>query len=179
MTIENNGDKIILRLDKKDIEMYGIDFYDFEIQSEKIINLLDEWLSIAEIDYDKLNKNQEIIVKTMFKKDEYVIEIYLGTNSNKQSYKLLQIKKKKIKFRPKIFIFSKEKDIYKLIKLIPKLNYQIYNLCGSYCLFIFVSYIPRSLRLVLAEYSKFFKSNDYIVAKIQEEGKLVTRNFLA
>lgn len=179
MIIENNGDKIILRLDKKDIEMYAIDFYDFEIQSEKIINLLDEWLSIAEIDYDKLNKNQEIIVKTMLKKDEYIIEIYLGINNNKQRYKILQIKKKKIKFRYKIFILSKENDIHQLIKLIPKLNYQIYKFYGSYCMFIFISYIPRKLRLILTEYSEIFKSNDYIAAKIKEEGKLVTRNFLA
>ena len=75
MIIENENNKITVRLSKKDLEVYDIDFFNINFKSKKAKELLEEWLFIAGVNFDIYDNN--FMVNTSSVKDEYVIEIIL------------------------------------------------------------------------------------------------------
>lgn len=175
MIIENENNKITVRLSKKDLEVYDIDFFNINFKSKKAKELLEEWLFIAGVNFDIYDNN--FMVNTSSVKDEYIIEIILFY---KQKLKRYRIKSKRRKIKTNnpehIFLIEREKDMEKLIEQIdniyPKLKYKIYLMGDKQYIIICLNYIFLNLKKLLSEYAVSLGHNKITCALIKEYGKV-------
>lgn len=174
MIIENENNKITVRLSKKDLEVYDIDFFNINFKSKKAKELLEEWLFIAGVNFDIYNNN--FMVNTSSVKDEYIIEIILFYKQKLKKFKIQNKRHEKTNKFEHIFFIEKEKDMAKLIKQIdkiyPKLKYKIYLIGNNQYIIIYLNYIFLNLKKLLSEYAVSLGHNKITCALIKEYGQI-------
>ena len=174
MIIENENNKITVRLSKKDLEVYDIDFFNINFKSKKAKELLEEWLFIAGVNFDIYDNN--FMVNTSSVKDEYVIEIILFYKQKLKKFKIQNKRHEKTNKSEHIFFIEKEKDMAKLIeqidKIYPKLKYKIYSMGNKQYIIICLNYIFLNLKKLLSEYAVSLGHNKITCALIKEYGKV-------
>lgn len=177
MIIESETNKITVRLSKKDLEVYDIDFYNLNFKSKKSKELIEEWLFIAGINFDIYNNN--FMVNTSSVNDEYIIEIILFYKDKLKKLKIVNRKKQKL-CHTHIFFTYKKEDMQKLVKYInakiPNLYYQVYILNKQYFILININYIFLKLKNILIEYTTALGFDKITSAVIKEHGKMACLN---